>query len=128
MALCSGTSRLSCKFHYCVKRFNAHTARIIVATADGLATMLVAIFWRIVSFKFTNLVERVGLLTLIIIGEGIIGMVKSVSCITKSQGSNNGTEIGTVVAGVLLLVCPISLSCRSALTNPLLVPHLDAIF
>ncbi|TID24474.1 hypothetical protein E2P81_ATG02780 [Venturia nashicola] len=76
---------------------------IIVAVADGLATMLVAIIWRIVSFKFTNLVERVGLLTLIIIGEGIIGMVKSVSCITKSQASNNGTEYGTVVAGVLLL-------------------------
>ncbi|KAE9966283.1 hypothetical protein BLS_007116 [Venturia inaequalis] len=76
---------------------------VIIAIADGLATMLVAIFWRIVSFKFTNLVERVGLLTLIIIGEGIIGMVKSVSCITKSQASNNGTEIGSVIAGVLLL-------------------------
>jgi low temperature requirement protein LtrA len=78
--------------------------RIIVAVADGLATMLVAIFWRIISFKYTNLVERVGLLTLIIMGEGIIGMVKSVSCITKGQTSNNGTEIGTVVAAVLLLV------------------------
>lgn len=110
MALCSGISQLSCKL-YCGGRGKiANAIRIIVAVADGLATMLVAIFWRILSFKYTNLVERVGLLTLIIIGEGIIGMVKSVSCITKSQATNNGTEIGTVVAGVLLLVCQISLS------------------
>jgi hypothetical protein len=44
------------------------------------------------------------LLTLIIIGEGIIGMVKSVSCIFKGQTGNNATEVGTVVAAMLTLV------------------------
>jgi low temperature requirement protein LtrA len=60
--------------------------------------------WRIVSFKYTHLVERLQLLTLIVIGEGIIGMVKSVACITKGQSNNNSKEVGTVVAAVLLLV------------------------
>jgi hypothetical protein len=49
------------------------------------------------------LVERLQLLTLIIIGEGIIGMVKSVACIFKGQKTNNATEVGTVVAAVLIL-------------------------
>jgi low temperature requirement protein LtrA len=60
--------------------------------------------WRIISFKYTHLVERLQLLTLIIIGEGIIGMVKSVASITKGQTSNNMSKIGTVIAAVLLLV------------------------
>jgi low temperature requirement protein LtrA len=49
-------------------------------------------------------VERLQLLTLIIIGEGIIGLVKSVACLFKGQTSNNATEVGTVVAAVLILV------------------------
>ncbi|KAF2432144.1 hypothetical protein EJ08DRAFT_659161 [Tothia fuscella] len=44
----------------------------LVAIFDGLATMLIAIFWRSISFKHNHLVERVGLLSLIIMGEGII--------------------------------------------------------
>ena len=60
--------------------------------------------WRIVSFKYTHIVERLQLLTLIIIGEGIIGMIKSVACITKGQAKNNSTELGSVVAAVVLLV------------------------
>lgn len=47
--------------------------------------------------------ERLQLLTLIIIGEGIIGMIKSVASIFKEQSSNDATEIGTVVAAVVLL-------------------------
>ncbi|KAF2108827.1 hypothetical protein BDV96DRAFT_503677 [Lophiotrema nucula] len=77
--------------------------RFVIAIVEGLLIFTIAIFWRIVSFKYTHLVERLQLLTLIIIGEGIIGMVKSVACITKGQSTNNSTEIGTVTAAVLLL-------------------------
>jgi low temperature requirement protein LtrA len=79
-------------------------SRVIISIAEGLLIFLIAIVWRIVSFKYTHLVERLQLLTLIIIGEGIIGMVKSVACITKGQSTNNRTEIGTVVAAVIILV------------------------
>ncbi|RMZ70046.1 Low temperature requirement A [Pyrenophora seminiperda CCB06] len=76
---------------------------VVLSIAEGLCIFLIAMIWRIISFKYTHLVERLQLLTLIIIGEGIIGMVKSISCITKGQTSNNMSEIGTVVAAVLLL-------------------------
>jgi|TARA_R110002003_G_scaffold42_14_gene3169 low temperature requirement protein LtrA len=79
-------------------------SRVVISIAEGLLIFLIAIVWRIVSFKYTHLVERLQLLTLIIIGEGIIGMVKSVACITKGQSANNHTEIGTVIAAVIILV------------------------
>jgi low temperature requirement protein LtrA len=77
---------------------------VTIAIAEGLLIFLIAIIWRVVSFKYTHLVERLQLLTLIIIGEGIIGMVKSVACITKGQSKNSHTEIGTVIAAVIILV------------------------
>ncbi|KAF2127677.1 hypothetical protein P153DRAFT_295027 [Dothidotthia symphoricarpi CBS 119687] len=75
----------------------------IISIVEGLLIFLIAMTWRIVSFKYTHLVERLQLLTLIIIGEGIIGVVKSIACITKGQTSNNLREFGTVGAAVLLL-------------------------
>ncbi|KAI4631067.1 hypothetical protein J4E83_002595 [Alternaria metachromatica] len=78
-------------------------AWVIISIIEGLLIFLIAMIWRIISFKYTHLAERLQLLTLIIIGEGIIGMVKSVACITKSQTSNNMSEIGTVIAAILLL-------------------------
>ncbi|KAF3051838.1 hypothetical protein E8E11_007927 [Didymella keratinophila] len=76
---------------------------VVIAIVEGLAVLLIAMTWRIVSFKYTHIVERLQLLTLIIIGEGIIGMIKSVACITKGQAKNNSTELGSVVAAVVLL-------------------------
>ncbi|KAF3039896.1 hypothetical protein E8E12_005054 [Didymella heteroderae] len=78
-------------------------ARGCHAMVEGLVVLLIVMTWRIVSFKYTHIVERLQLLTLIIIGEGIIGMIKSVACITKSQAKNISTELGSVVAAVVLL-------------------------
>ena len=78
--------------------------RVTISIIEGLAVLLIAMTWRIVSFKYTHIVERLQLLTLIIIGEGIIGMIKSVASITKGQADNNSTELCSVIAAVLLLV------------------------
>ncbi|KAF2762113.1 hypothetical protein EJ05DRAFT_496983 [Pseudovirgaria hyperparasitica] len=40
--------------------------------------------WRDISFKHTHLVERMGLLTLIVIGEGILGIGKTISIILRT--------------------------------------------
>ena len=84
--------------------FTHELDRVVIAIVEGLVVLLIAMTWRIVSFKYTHIVERLKLLTLIIIGEGIIGMIKSVACITKGQANNNSTEFGSVVAAVVLLV------------------------
>lgn len=105
--------------------------RVVIAIVEGLAVLLIAMIWRIVSFKYTHIVERLQLLTLIVIGEGIIGMIKSVACITKGQAKNNSTELGSVVAAVVLLVSPhrsslrrntnvrsISSTCSTSINSP----------
>jgi low temperature requirement protein LtrA len=47
-------------------------------------------YWKVLSFKRTHLVERLGLLTLIIIGEGVIVMLKAVNAVEKGQTYGRG--------------------------------------
>lgn len=59
--------------------------------------------WRIVSFKKTHLVERMGLLTLIIFGEGIIVMLKGINTVVKSSGWTK-TMVGIIAAALFIVV------------------------
>ena len=47
-----------------------YIAYYVVVCVEALAVIAISCFWRVVSFKHTHLVERIGLLTLIIMGEG----------------------------------------------------------
>jgi low temperature requirement protein LtrA len=71
---------------------------------EALAIIAISCVWRVVSFKHTHLVERIGLLTLIIMGEGIIGLAESVSTILQNSTTVSKSAIGTIVGGVLLIV------------------------
>jgi low temperature requirement protein LtrA len=69
------------------------------------ATVLLLISCQSVSMSFdqTNLVERMGALTLIIMGEGIIGMTESISSILKTSPTVSGSTIGVTIA--VMLTC-----------------------
>lgn len=54
-------------------------------------------------FKDTNIVERMGALSLIIMGEGIIGMTESVSFMFKTSSEISSSTIGLVIAVVLVI-------------------------
>ncbi len=84
---------------------NIHTyvGWYVMTVVEAIAIISVSCVWRVVSFKHTHLVERVGLLTLIIMGEGIIGLTKSVSTILQNSTSVSSETIGTTAAGVLLI-------------------------
>lgn len=71
---------------------------------EALAIIAISCVWRVVSFKHTHLVERIGLLTLIIMGEGIIGLGTSVSTILQNSTTVSKSAIGTIIGGVLLIV------------------------
>lgn len=71
---------------------------------EALAIIAISCVWRVVSFKHTHLVERIGLLTLIIMGEGIIGLAESVSTILQNSTTVSRSAIGTIIGGVLLIV------------------------
>ncbi|KAK0647506.1 hypothetical protein DIS24_g7692, partial [Lasiodiplodia hormozganensis] len=75
----------------------------VVLFLEGVGTITISCFWRMLSFKKTHLVERMGLLTLIVIGEGAIGVTKTVG---KMMGKSDIDVQGTflVVCIVLVLV------------------------
>lgn len=74
-----------------------------MAFFEVVAVIGTSSFWRIVSFKKTHLVERMGLLTLIIFGEGIIVMLKGINTVVKSFGWSK-TMVGVIVAALFIVV------------------------
>ncbi|KAL6708053.1 hypothetical protein ACN47E_003487 [Coniothyrium glycines] len=55
----------------------------VVLTVEIVGTLIISMTWRKLSFKATHIGERLGLLGLIIIGEGVIGTTKTV---TRTMG------------------------------------------
>ena len=58
---------------------NAYIGWYIIMIVEAVITISISSFWRVLSFKHTAIVERFGILTLIILGEGVVHMAKAVS-------------------------------------------------
>jgi low temperature requirement protein LtrA len=58
----------------------------IIMILETAAVVTISCCWRMLSFKKTHLMERMSLLTLIVIGEGAIGVTKTVSRIMGKSG------------------------------------------
>ncbi|KAF1977924.1 hypothetical protein BU23DRAFT_499937 [Bimuria novae-zelandiae CBS 107.79] len=69
----------------------------IVMMVEAVAVITISSVWRMLSFKKTHLMERMSLLTLIVIGEGAIGVTKTVS---RLMG-----KYGLEVEGCFLVMC-----------------------
>ena len=65
--------------------------------------MGISVRWRSLSFKKTHLQERLGLLTLIILGEGVIVLTKSINYAVGEDGWTM-TTFGQVFVVVLTIV------------------------
>lgn len=75
----------------------------IILGVEVIAVVLISSIWRVLSFKHTHLVERVGLLTLIVIGEGIIGLLKNVAYVISGTNVSIWAEVGVVASSVFLI-------------------------
>ncbi|KAL8872026.1 MAG: hypothetical protein Q9174_002269 [Haloplaca sp. 1 TL-2023] len=88
--------------------FNEHThtlsyvAWYVIAIIEAFVILASSSQWRSASFKRTNLNERVGLLTLIILGEGIIVLSKSLVYVTRGENYSSAV-IGQIIASVLVI-------------------------
>lgn len=76
----------------------------IIIAVEVIAVVLISSVWRVLSFRHTHLTERVGLLTLIVMGEGILGMIKSVAYDALGRDVSIWSEIGLVSGAVALIV------------------------
>ena len=85
------------------KQTNAYLTWYVIAVVEALVVFASSSQWRTVSFKRTNLNERVGLLTLIILGEGVIVLTKSMSYVTKGE-NYTAAIIGQIIASTLIIV------------------------
>ena len=75
----------------------------VVLSIETIATIAISSCWRMLSFKKTHLVERMGLLTLIVLGEGAIGVTKTISRMMGQNGLDPEGS-GLVLCIVLLLI------------------------
>lgn len=77
----------------------------VIMIVEAIAAIAISSVWKMLSFKKTHLMERMSLLTLIVIGEGAIGVTKTVSLLM----GKNGLE----VEGCFLIMCCIVLLVSS---------------
>lgn len=75
----------------------------VIIVMEALAVFLSSSQWRSLSFAHTNLNERCGLLTLIILGEGIIVLTKSVGLVVKGENFSSGI-IAQIISAILIIV------------------------
>ncbi|QDS75713.1 hypothetical protein FKW77_008036 [Venturia effusa] len=73
----------------------------LVQLLEGVVIIAVSCTWRTLSFKATHLVERMGLLTLIVIGEGAIGVTKTIA---KIMGKTGPTVDGSFLICCIILI------------------------
>ena len=82
----------------------AYIGWYVVVVLEAVIMFVSARIWNGVGFKHTNINERCGLLTLIILGEGIIVLAKSFNYIVKGENFSPAI-IGQVISAVLIIVC-----------------------
>jgi low temperature requirement protein LtrA len=102
------------------KKFTTHVhiAWYAISTLEIIFTVGISCIWRVISFKGTHLVQRMSLLTLIILGEGIIVICKAISKIVKNGSQFDDALTGQIAAAVLIIcMYKIVHSAESPTTN-----------
>lgn len=68
------------------RKENSHVFLVwyIVSVIEGVTTMVLPHFWSVLSFTRTHLMKRMSLLTVIILGDGIVLVAQNVVTIVKS--------------------------------------------
>lgn len=83
-----------------------YRAFYVIAGAEMVANIGISSVWKVVSFQHTHLVERMSLLTLYILGEGVIDVLKSIGLLAKTN--NIAWSPGTIA--VIFSSCTIIVS------------------
>jgi low temperature requirement protein LtrA len=91
-----------------------------------IGTIGITSTWTTLSFKMTHVDERMALLTLIVIGEGAIGVTKTIAKLNKESLNADGCILTFCI--ILVLVSAMDYSTISiVVANMLLVLSLDVV-
>lgn len=86
------------------QKSHTYIAFYVIAISETIVTTVVSCCLRVISFKGTHLVQRMSLLTLIILGEGVIGLTKSIAELVSNSFIFNSDTIGQIISSVLIIV------------------------
>ena len=103
MNLVTGLVYLGITFAFKNTNTKIYIAWYIIGGIEVLATAVLSLFWKVLSFEGTHLTNRMCLLTFIIIGEGIIVVCTNITLIVKNANSWTPPTIGVVTAGIATL-------------------------
>lgn len=85
------------------KRSYAYRSFYVVAVVEIAGNIAVSSLWKVVTFKGTHLVQRMSLLTLIILGEGVMVVSKNIAKIVQNNNAWDVSTIGTVIAAITII-------------------------
>jgi low temperature requirement protein LtrA len=90
---------------YMLQKSNVYVAWYVIGVSETLLTVGVSCIshFRAINFKGTHMVQRMSLLMLITLGEGIIVICKSISKIVKNEFLWTAAVVGQIVAAVLII-------------------------
>ncbi|KAE9377366.1 hypothetical protein N431DRAFT_542699 [Stipitochalara longipes BDJ] len=87
--------------------FNHHDGSYIgfyvVAIFEIATNIVISSNWKSVTFKGTHLVQRLSLLTLIILGEGVMTLVERITKIVNTDNVWDSATIGTLVSAISIV-------------------------
>lgn len=89
--------------NYLLQKSDVYIVWYVIGLLEITVTVGVSMFWRVISFKGTHMVQRMSLLTLIVLGEGIIVICKAISKVVKNYILWTPEMIGQVIAAVLII-------------------------
>ncbi|WEW56860.1 hypothetical protein PRK78_002315 [Emydomyces testavorans] len=81
----------------------AYLGWYIVPAVEAVVMVSVSSIWKVLSFKGTPIVERFGGMTLIVLGEGIVGMTKAVTSIAKGTSYPTGSSIVLITCYIVII-------------------------
>ncbi|EER27019.1 hypothetical protein D8B26_002647 [Coccidioides posadasii str. Silveira] len=81
----------------------AYLGWYIVPAIEALAMVSISSIWKVLSFKGTPIVERFGGMTLIVLGEGTVGMTKAVTSIAKGTSYPTASSIILITCYIIIL-------------------------
>ncbi|KAL9594218.1 MAG: hypothetical protein Q9219_007151 [cf. Caloplaca sp. 3 TL-2023] len=80
----------------------AYVIWYVIIGLEALTVFMVSSHWRAISFQHTYLNERCGLLTLIILGEGVIVLTKSMNYLVQGENFSRSI-IAQIISAVLVI-------------------------
>ena len=78
---------------------------------ETFAMIIISARWSELKIDETQLASRLGLLTLYILGEGVIGILKAIKAVGGTTGGYSLGSIGQIISAVLILVRHIREEC-----------------